>query len=356
MMNTEIPNEPPTDAVFTQQPASGTTTNNELKATTVDNTALTQWQPTGYRIVIKLPYVGDDKTPLLGVRVTPRIPQECFNPSVKEANQPIYNNDILYPLPAESKAAPTAADSPIEITRVDSPGPLPRLASSFRYWRGSLKYRFRAVTNFLAQGYVICGVVHGTAADMIKNTTATGSTAKTLQRALRRIQRVGEGYGQFMLTNYALTDLSQYRHIEAVVPYQGFTTWYDNEYYDATWGTTGAITDIQTESFLILAARGAITSTGGSSATLAYELEIAAGPDFQLCGPIFCPIRSTFIAPATPFSYPATPPAITAEKKNKGKKNKKSQNTQSDDPLVEDISNIALSPLHPDEKTPAMDK
>lgn len=350
-MNTEIPNEPITDAVFTQQPATSKTSNNDLITSTVSTASLTDWQPTGYRIVVKIPYVGDDKTPLVGFRVTPRIPMQCYDPHITYTTQPIHNNDWIYPLPSESRIAPSTSTSPIEITRVDAPGPLARLASCYRYYTGSLMFRFRAVSNFLAQGYMIAGVIHGTSAEMVKNTSTTVQTV-TLQKALRRINGVGDGYGQFMLNSYQMSDLSEFRHIEVTVPYEGFTSWYDMEYYDASWVSTQPLVNLQTESFVILAARGAITSTGGSSATLAYEIEMAAGPDFQLAGPIMCPQRSTYISPTLPFSYPngsATLKALTRKKKKD-----KPNNVQSDEPLVEELSNIALSPLHTDEQTPAM--
>lgn len=279
------------------------------------------WQTTGIRIAIKLPYVSDDKTPLFAVRVTPRVGYLATRliPSVGEICGLGYTNPIVYPSCGTIRKSFAYADEPVVATIYDSAGPFNKIAHMYRYYKGSINYRFRCVTNCVAQGYVMFGVVHGATADVLRKTG--GSGVPTMCAYLtRRVWETGRSVKAGMMNTYQLTDLSQLRHVEVQVPFISNTEYRDMQWLDCVASSCidDGVTDMainQPQSFIVAYARGELTSFSGSQATLIYELEYCPGPDFEFFNELpltqttlyrlnadeFRQISSTYFLP---FSYP----------------------------------------------------
>lgn len=253
------------------------------------------WQPTGMRISVKLPYISDDETPIFAVRVSPRIGMvKTRNTSMSGEDETIYGlgitDPVIYPSPGVGRAAFKSSDEPVVVTIYDSAGPLNRMAHMYRYYKGSIKYRFRCITNFVAQGYVLFGVVHGTTATKIQGNSIYG-----VQGIIRSIFETSTSVKSGCMNNYVPTDLSQFRHVEVNVPFISNTEYRDMQWLDvirqeAIAGDLSAGYIVQQpESFIVAYARGALTSFSGSEANLIYEMEYAPGDDFEL----FCELPLT---------------------------------------------------------------
>lgn len=238
-----------------------------------------RWQPMGYRVVINLPFVGDDTTPLFALKNGPYIPP-CPQYDGRTWNYQQYYQPI-YPLPST-----ISGGEGVTVTRYDNVPPLAGLQWAHRYWRGSMKYRFRCVANFVAQGYVFSSVVRNLVPQELKGTIAAPAN---LQDTHRFIPGLNSGYRQNQVNSYSMSDLSMFRHIEVEVPFEYPVDFYDQ--YRALWEMACQI-QVDPEgqrfvepnngdNFIVLCCRGGITSPQ-EGAQVVFELEYCPGDDFMM--------------------------------------------------------------------------
>jgi len=271
---------------------SPSTTTNAMISSDVDYfTIINRWQPMGYRVVINLPFVSDDINPLFAIKVTPYIPpviqwRDPNNWQISTATNMVLNGSLFSPIyPSPSTLSTTSMA--VTCTRYDTPPSLSVAASAHRFWRGSMKYRLRCVSNFVAQGYVIVTVAKGLVADEVI-TLAGGpggtQTTNTLATAHRAIQGLDTSAKRWMGNSYLMSDVSMFRHNEISVPFEYPVKFYDT--YRSVEETISRSSELNhdvncPDNFIVVYNRGGITSpTPG--AQVVYELEYAPGEDFEL--------------------------------------------------------------------------
>lgn len=274
-------------------------------------TLIHRWQPMGYRVVINLPFVSDDINPLFAIKVTPYI-HPAFQTSI--TNSSVFTNQYfsnVYPSPSTLSSTSVA----VTCTRYDNPPTLAAVAAAHRFWRGSMKYRMRCVSNFIAQGYVILVAVKGMVAKQCSRAT------QTLKTNHRPIQGIDTSAKRFMCNSYEMSDISFFRHNEVTVPFE-----YPVPFYDTYRNVLEEIFDADGESyetncpdtFVVAYNRGGITSpTAG--AQVVYELEYCPGDDLTfsqqfLYSRTFLEVNNfnvtsnvipTLSDPPFPYTYPA---------------------------------------------------
>lgn len=243
-------------------------------------TIIHRWQPMGYRVVINLPFVGDDTTPLFAIKNGPYIP-----PCVQSNGYTTVFNQLyqpIYPLPSE-----ISGGEGVTVTRYDTVPPLAGLLWAYRFWRGSMKYRFRCVANFVAQGYVFCCVARNLTPTELSNSTS--SPPADIRATHRFIPGLDVGYRQMQANSYSMSDLSMFRHIEVEVPFEYPVDFYDQ--YRALYelscqiNTTSEVGQRFIEpnhgdNFILLCCRGGISSPQ-EGAQVVFELEYCPGDDFE---------------------------------------------------------------------------
>lgn len=229
-------------------------------------TIINRWQPMGYRLTINLPFVADDINPICAIQITPFIPPvKQMNAGSNFLSAPLLFSPV-YPLPST-----LSSGTAVTVTRYDNPPSLAVAAAAHRFWRGTMKYRLRCVSNFIAQGYVIASVVKGLVAEQ------NGLTTR------RRIQGLDVGMRRFMGNSYIMSDVSMFRHIEIEAPFEYPVQFYDtfrSSFEQFSMFTNNAIEINCPDNFVLLSSRGGITSpTAG--AQVVYELEYAPGADME---------------------------------------------------------------------------
>lgn len=247
-------------------------------------TIIHRWQPMGYRVVINLPFVGDDITPLFAIKNGPYIPPcpQYFTLSSGTASFDGFNRIYhpVYPLPSEESSGTS-----ITVTRYDNAPTLAICSWANRYWRGSMKYRLRSVANFIAQGYVFTSVVRQLYPSELHSVS---NAIVNLQTSHRVIPGLEGGARKYQQNSVAMSDLSMYRHIEVEVPYEYPLPFYDqyralNELENRV-RSNGTDPALVTEpnmgdNFIVVFCRGGLASpTAG--AQVVYELEYCPGDDF----------------------------------------------------------------------------
>lgn len=322
------------------------------------------WQPTGIRISVKLPYISDDATPLFAVRVTPRVGLLGYRDvtmagTTKTVHGQGYTNPIVYPSCGKDRPAYPAANEPVVATIYDSAGPFNKMAHMYRYYKGTINYRFRCITNFVAQGYVIFGVVHGAIPDILTRTGAPDNP-QGCRYLIRRVWNTADSVKAGMMNNYVLTDLSQYRHVEVSVPFISNSPYRDMQWLDAV--TSSAVDNgdesvviNQPQSFIVAYARGELTSFSGTEATLTYELEYCPGEDFEFFNELPLTVSTLFVTKnlekrqknsnyRLPFIYPnGTASPATREAKETNETHAKHKEAVRDEGLVLRMNAMTLA-------------
>lgn len=282
-----------------------------------------RWQSTGIRLMIDLPFVSDDRFPLFAIRANPFFPRlPAADAEITNMSTAFMYYSPVYPLPGTTKDAVDQPKYKIEGDNVvyspvkgvyavayDNPGPFSTMSTMYRYWRGSIMYRLRCLSNFTVSGYMlVSSLKKGSSREMICDGTTILTDNKgyttiggRIDSRIRKIQELGFGYRTHMLNSYDMSDLSMFRHMQETLPFECNQPWFDQyqffkELYEATHGTPRAAGSsasylvppvfTTTSQFLVIANRGAITSpTDG--AQLSYELEYCPGPDFEFSGELF---------------------------------------------------------------------
>lgn len=288
---------------------------------------INQWQPMGFRIILNLPFVGDDQNFIFAIRNGPFIPLRSDNvyydilmPTENDPgatstftgiNSYGYNNMIPVILPSDNgNLYPDRAKPVITMTNYDFPPPISTFAQSFRRWRGDMQYRIRMVAGFATQGYVICTTLKNVFSPIgIYNQFSVAPT----------LQRQDTSFRPAMMNSYALSDTSMYRHLEITSPFDYPVPYYDQfqwisrrvvpsyqfglkfdptKPYEANLALRNRL--IQSEphgdNWLVFGIRGNLESMQVGS-QIVFELEYRCAEGFQFADP-FLPPRNTSL----PFS------------------------------------------------------
>jgi hypothetical protein len=266
---------------------------------------INQWQPMGVRVVLNIPFIGNDRDFLFAIRNGPFIPR--FDKVYKDAgmynevaespdieiNSYAFNNmkNVLHAT-KKWKDPPAEEKESIFITYYDYPPVLAQLATMFRKWRGSMEYRIRTISGFSTQGYLFAG--------MLRNSPSYTGVFNQY-KVLNSVARQDDSYREVMQNSYIMSDTSMFRHFKIHVPYEYPSPWYDQYKWIGnrsrpaelfqTGGEGDPITAANTvwnephgDNFIVVGMRGSL-NTSVNQAQISFELEYRAGEDFQFADP-----------------------------------------------------------------------
>jgi len=288
-----------------------------------------QWQPMGIRVVMNLPFTGNDKDYLLAIRNGPFIPSNTYTyrdssgeaelkdgfpdpkqrnlTTMRDYNMFAWNNmtNVTHGYDLPRKVG--SDDKYVTITQYDEPPILSSISTMFRRWRGTMHYRLRVVSGFTTQGYVFASV--------IRNSPSYLQVNNLFQR-LQGVKREDSSYRESMINSYVMGDTAMFRHFEFQVPFEYPVPYYDQYAWigrrtrpakNFAWGVTpgNELLFIQPfrpmkgephgDNYIMIGLRGQIATTVQNS-ELSFELEYRAGYDFQFADP-FLPFPSHFMRP-----------------------------------------------------------
>nr|QKE56316.1 MAG: putative capsid protein [Polycipiviridae sp.] len=258
-----------------------------------------QWNPMGIRVVLNLPIIGDDKSCLFYISASPYIPhiandymaftlEDCFK---------IYGTRCaVFHERSDSTPYLTISEA-VNIVQHSPPPFISDLARSNRYWKGSLKYRLRAVASFLNQGYIQAVPFYG-----IRRKRMLGNPFSTRQSFVRPDE---SSYLGAQANSYVMADASMSRHMEIEVDYRHITPSMDMLAdlsslidYNTAPGVTAEFAKPPAtphdETLIGVQLRGELPPNGTTN-QMAFELEIAAGENFEVSG------ESVYFYPASRF-------------------------------------------------------
>jgi hypothetical protein len=268
-------------------------------------TLINQWQPMGVRVVLNIPFIGNDRDFLFAIRNGPFIPR--FDKVYKDAglynavaeapdieiNSYAFNNmkNVLHAT-KKWKDPPAEEKESIFITYYDYPPVLAQLATMFRKWRGSMEYRIRTISGFSTQGYLFAG--------MLRNSPSYTGVFNQY-KVLNSVARQDDSYREVMQNSYIMSDTSMFRHFKIHVPYEYPSPWYDQYKWignrsrpSELFQTGGEGDPIQAantvwnephgDNFIVVGMRGSL-NTSVNQAQISFELEYRAGEDFQFADP-----------------------------------------------------------------------
>lgn len=270
---------------------------------------INQWQPMGYRIILALPFTGNDEDFFFAIRNGPFIPTRTLDEYYDASGSPAFQNSPLYAfaynnmspviIPSNNGAAyPSQTDPSISVVNYDLPPQIATMAQCFRRWRGDMQYRIRMVAGFATQGYII--------ASTVKNVFSPIGIYDSFKYR-PTIQRQDLSYRASMINSYALADTSMFRHFELTMPYDYPVPYYDQYAWMARRTTPGELfeadpghnppfkakrTAIQTEphgdNWIVFGLRGNLEATV-AGAQVIFELEYRCMEGFQFADPFFPP-------------------------------------------------------------------
>lgn len=245
-----------------------------------------QWQPMGIRVVVNLPFVSDDASPLFIIRNGPYL--HDFNEEAHAANGDEISEWAFNQMRAVRLIAPAYGSFAfpknygISLSYFDSPPLLSQISRCFRRWRGDLQYRLRLVAGFVTQGYIIVTPIKNSPMNMsVMNYFGTFDQLKDTDPT---------SYRSKMQNAYIMSDCSMYRHVEVTYPYEYPTPWYDQFQWIANRlvvPSSQRATIIQEpfgDNWLAVCLRGALEPTRDTS-QMSFELEYRAMEGFQFADP-----------------------------------------------------------------------
>lgn len=253
-----------------------------------------QWQPMGIRVVVDLPFVGDDMSTLFCIRNGPYIPdhrEKIFSQHYGGSGQ----EDIsVFAFNATNAVIMTTDGSkniypknyPVHISYYDSPPLLSQISRCFRRWRGDMQYRIRVVAGFVTQGYLLISP--------IKNTPVEAAQLDEYKQFYFLRNTDTTSYRPMMQNSYLMSDTSMYRHVEVTYPYEYPTPWYDQFQWLANrWSPQvsfdsnkkfviypTAFEEPFADNWLSVLVRGVLEPTRNTS-QMTFELEYRAMEGFQ---------------------------------------------------------------------------
>lgn len=320
--NTEILSVPVVDSAFAELPP---TLNTSLDNDWIDtDEIIKKWNPMGIRLGLKTPYVSNDRDFLALIRVNPYVSH--YTMASRENQYALgsfaFNNTrTVIHAPVSVNPVGTSTDitnSPLTITQHDLPPLLSTKAMTNRFWRGSIEYHLRAISEFTVQGYIGLVPLY-----QIPNPPSIYNCFTTAPI----IKMPDHSYRTYQSNSYIRSDLSIYRHMQCSVPYNYPTKWFDQYKWfnsrigepDNSWmafttdphPVVPPFFEDASENFIGLFVRGSVASSG-TNAEIFFELEYRAGPDFEFCDPSPIPemcLKPTRSVPASEFpvySIPST--------------------------------------------------
>lgn len=227
---------------------------------------LQRWQPTGYRVSVKTPFISDDAHALFAIQITPFLPMGPIDYNAK-ANHPLFMIfNPIFPDPSHYKAY--TEDPPIVATRYANPPLLGILAHYYRFWRGSLKYRIRTISSFVSSGCIYTGILRHTKA------TKLGKNDNNFMSFTNRYVVGAED--PYNVTSFAhmVIDPSMFRHMEIEVPFDELVDFKEipkEVDHEAS----------SHSSYLVFYNIGTLSTGGDRNSVVTFEIDICAGDDFN---------------------------------------------------------------------------
>jgi hypothetical protein len=269
-----------------------------------DNLLLTHWcrqfMPTGWEVVVNLPFLPDSKSSIFLIKCSPEILPIVPCDRNWWIAQKNYFQFIRHDIHAHVGVDNTAVGlcpPGIFINQITDPSPLSYLTLSHRFWQGKLNFHIRVIGNFNQAGYI--------------RTTKLRNVAIPFgiydrYKYCPIPQKLGTSAQSGYFNSYARADVTMFRHQEMTIPYEQITpidmlnrrkalfdglAAYDT-YFDPNnegWGESDPdktnITVPNHEDYIAVEAVGALAASQ-QDAQLRFVIEMAAGDDFQLFFPI----------------------------------------------------------------------
>lgn len=281
-----------------------------------DNLLFTHWcrqfMPTGYEVVVNLPFVPDPRSAMFLIKCSPDIcpivPADFdWWIAVKNYMQ-FVRHDVFSNTPGSSSAV---GDIPpgIFINQITDPPPLSVLTSHFRFWQGKFNIHIRVVGNFNQAGYL--------RTTKIRQVGIPFSIYNRYQNCPVP-QKLGTFAQSGYFNSYIRADVTMFRHQEITVPFEQITpvdnldrwralyngiTIYDNNFNqtDGSWTAPQNETSVVVPHYDDYIAVEAVGALAGSQqdAQLRFIIEIAAGDDFELFTPL--PLSSAAFEPQSAY-------------------------------------------------------
>lgn len=276
-----------------------------------------QWQPMGLRVVVNLPFVGDDKDFLFYIRNGPFVPylREYRDDSIsQEPGVSLYPDGVgsyglnnmaaVFLFSDAFREYPDYSGTknfPVTLTQYDTPPIIASMAQAFRRWRGSMQYRIRVVAGSITQGYIIV--------TPLKNVFVPIAIYNQFKYQ-PAIQRQDYSYKASMLNSYGLVDIAMIRHSEITMPFDYPVAYYDqfawmsrrtcpsqdwagisdkSKFKPVPVGPT-LKSEPHGDNFIAVGLRGALSASAVGS-QLEFELEYRCMEGFQFADPYLPPRR-----------------------------------------------------------------
>lgn len=291
-INRDVPSRPMPEQAMAQVPPS-------IPRGVNFYSLLHQWQPMGIRVVVNLPFVGDDQSILFAIRNGPFLPDhrhQIFSGSANFSCHVFSFNAMNAVVQSIPGGAPYPKNWPVHISYFDSPPFLSQMSRCFRRWRGDMQYRIRVVAGFVTQGYIIIAPM--------KNTPLALTVMDEYASSYDLVNTDPTSYRSLMQNAYIMSDTSFYRHVEVTYPYEYPTPWYDQFQWvanrvaiplnkEGTNITPSRIIEPFSDNWLCVFFRGSLEPTRDTS-QMSFELEYRAKEGFQFADPGLPPFNLSY--------------------------------------------------------------
>lgn len=251
-----------------------------------------QWQPMGIRVVLDLPFVGDDSRGIFYIRNGPYIPDHRDKWYMNDGTDiSVYAFNSMNAVMSLAGGSAYPKNFPVHFTYYDSPPLLSQISRCFRRWRGDMQYRIRVVSGFVTQGYLLAGP--------LKNSPYSPGQYNEYTTSPIVFQTDSTSFKPIMQNAYLMSDSTMYRHLEITYPYEYPTPWYDQfQWIENRTAVSSIVTDSAkkrwahpmpflepfADNWLVLFSRGAL-QTNQASSQITFELEYRAVEGFQFADP-----------------------------------------------------------------------
>lgn len=242
----------------------------------------------GIRVLLDVPFLADDHSPLFLIRVGPSIPL-LPSSSQTDVASPLYREWIsLNPIRPGFRLADLTQHSPITVIQHSQPPAFALHSNYNRGWVGSMNYYIRMTSNTLVTGNLIAVPFYA-----YKERLYPFSTVPSLE-----FIPLGLRYGDLnegMANSHIPFESSITKNASCTIPYQYPTKYYDNivmkrRIHDMVAGDVfEPDTRPHYDNYIAVYLRGAASAT--SLTNLVFEIDYSGGRDFEFVGPV--PIPNT---------------------------------------------------------------
>ncbi len=280
-------------------------------AITSPKSLIYKFAPMGRRVIVNAPFITNGLNALFAIRITPYSPPLVPYSAATGNNHWIYNSNntesvvhdppYILTVPGGNIDFFPPLSNAITIVNYNSCHPLNMYASCYRHWRGSLKYHIRMNGSALTQGYLTACRGRN-----VNRVIGKYDQFKRSPLLLRSTCSVNE----FKISSYARTDAAGFRHLDLTIPYE-----YQNPIFDTLlWSkyrtdptlcingtpeapvvlkSTDEISIPEYDDYIFVSASTELVNSV-SGGQLFFEIEIAAGDDFEFYTPL--PMYDTHFA------------------------------------------------------------